>query len=107
MQIQANLRGRRPIYFYTILCTAVDLGVYPVGDYRGHRGQAFYVGTKGGWWSHMSHRKPKDSISHSMIMYEWEEIDMLKNIVENFHMWNNRILTCIIANTQYVYRAYG
>ena len=78
MQKEAILRGRRPLQFYTILCTAVDLGVYPGGDYGGRMGQAFYVGTKGGYRSHMSYRNSKDSISHSMIMYDGEKIDMLK-----------------------------
>ena len=60
-----------------ILCSAPKFGPHPGGSYGGRGGLSFYVKGKGRQWTHISHRKLKTSISHSMVIWVQEPDPML------------------------------
>ena len=71
-----------------VLCNAPKFGPHPGGSYGGQGGLSFYVGGKGRQLTQISHRKLKNSISHSMVIWEQEPEAML--------MWSVRYLNDIL-----------
>ena len=63
-----------------VLCSAPEFGPHPGGSYGGRGGLSFYVGGKGRQWTKISHRKSKNSISHSVVILASEPDAMLINV---------------------------
>ena len=62
-----------------VLCIAPKFGPHLGGSYGGQGGLSFYVGAKGRYWSQISHRKLKFSISHDVVILASEPDAMLKS----------------------------
>ena len=81
-----------------VLCSAPKFGPHPGGSYGGQGGLSFYVGGKGRQWTQISHRKLKNSISHSMAIWVQEPDAMLRYrhlprmYVAAFYLKENRVL---------------
>ena len=74
-------RGTLCSWFCLVNLTLGKFGPHPGGSYGGRRGLSFLVEGKGRQWTQISHRKLKNSISYSVVIWLQEPDGMLNFII--------------------------
>ena len=87
-----------------VLCSAPKFGPHPGGSYGGRGGLSFYVGGKGRQWTQISHRKLKNSISHSVVILASEPDTMLRGSL--FQAQNKTLAQIVIQGTNLVHQEF-